>query len=198
MAASIGCSKRLQWSSAATSSTSSGPRTASSGAVVRKTETIEEQLGSLSPVFESRLEKLMSQGISRKGVDELEKAVDATGAATEQRAEVEEELEAARERDTALGKQLETVRTLLKKSETAIQFNKDAFRDALTCALDRTGRKPSESPASLARSSAMPSRLSTSEAAPTTPGWRAWTSSEPLGQRVWTSTNGVGRSPSAQ
>lgn len=110
-------------------------------AVVRKTETIAKQLGSLSPVLEPRLEKLMSEGISRKRVDELEEAVDAAGLAAEQQAEVEEELEAARERDASLAKQLETVRTLLKKSETAIQFNKDAFRDALTCALDILGAK---------------------------------------------------------
>jgi len=110
-------------------------------AVVRKTETIAKQLGSLSPVLEPRLEKLMSEGISRKRVDELEQAVDAAGVAAEQQAEVEEELEAARERDALLAKQLETVRGLLKKSETAIQFNKDAFRDALSCALDILGAK---------------------------------------------------------
>jgi ERCC4-related helicase len=111
-------------------------------AVVRKTETIEAQLGSLSPVLEGRLEKLMSEGISRAGVGDLERAVDATGAEAEARAEVEEELEAARKRNTELAEQIDAVRGLLQKSEQAIQFNKDAFRGALSCALDILGATP--------------------------------------------------------
>ena len=68
-------------------------------ALVRKTKTIREELGSLSQVIDSKLEGLMKGGIRRSDVDDLENKIDTADLEEDQRETVEEELEASRERE---------------------------------------------------------------------------------------------------
>ncbi len=62
-AASTASSSPSRRSAATTSSTASGPRTASSRSLVRKTETIKKELGSLSQVVDDGSSDLLKRGI---------------------------------------------------------------------------------------------------------------------------------------
>jgi SNF2 family DNA or RNA helicase len=101
-------------------------------ALVRKTETIKRELGSLSQVIDARLTETLKRGIRRDAVDRLEREIDQADLDPERRQAVAEELEATRERQQALRKQIDTLRTLLADSEKSIGFDKDHFRSALS------------------------------------------------------------------
>jgi SNF2 family DNA or RNA helicase len=111
-------------------------------ALVRKTKTIREELGSLSQVIDSRLDLLMKNGIRRRDIDALAFEIDSADLEEERRSAVEEELEAARERQTELRGQIEKLSTMLEDSQNAISFSKDHFRSAISCALQILGADP--------------------------------------------------------
>jgi SNF2 family DNA or RNA helicase len=111
-------------------------------ALVRKTKTIREELGSLAQVIDSRLDQLMKGGIRRNYVDALTREIDEADLETGQRETVQEELEAARERQQALREQIERLRTLLQRSKDHLQFSKDHFRLAVSSALELLGAEP--------------------------------------------------------
>ncbi|HWR35065.1 MAG TPA: helicase-related protein [Clostridia bacterium] len=111
-------------------------------ALVRKTKTIREELGSLSQVIDSKLESLMKSGIRRSDVADLETKIDAADLEKEQRDTVDEELEAAREREVELRGQIEKLSTMLERSQQAIAFSTGHFRSALSCALEVMGAEP--------------------------------------------------------
>jgi hypothetical protein len=113
-------------------------------ALVRKTETIENELGSLSPVLERRLERLLGEGIRAAEADGLAQAIAAEQAERADRQTVEEELEEARERRQELARQLDRLRDMLKVSKDALGLHEDAFRDTLSCALEMLGAEPLE------------------------------------------------------
>src|SRR5262249_54191710 len=113
-------------------------------AIIRKTETIQRELGSLTPVVDRRLEKLLERGIKRETAGELAKkiGVEETG---DDRTSIEEELEEARGREVAPQNQLEQLRNLLRSSKEALGLDEDRFRDALSCSLEVLGAAPLES-----------------------------------------------------
>ncbi len=113
-------------------------------ALVRKTETIERELGSLSPVIERRLERLLAEGIRPAEADDLAAVIGRQEAAGESRATVEDELEAGRERRQALHEQLDRLRDMLARSRDALGLDEDALREALSCALTLSGAEPLE------------------------------------------------------
>jgi superfamily II DNA/RNA helicase len=111
-------------------------------ALVRKSDTIAKELGSLIPVVERRLEKLLHGGIRGDQADAVAQAIDAERAAGETHETVDEELEASRERQDELQKQLERLRTISAESQKQIGFEKTAFRDALSESLRLLGADP--------------------------------------------------------
>lgn len=111
-------------------------------AIVRKTKTIRAELGSLSQVIDSKLEDLMKGGIRRAEVADLKDKIDTADLDKAQRETVEEELEAAREREVDLRAQIERLSSLLERSQEAISFSVGHFRSALSCALEVTGAEP--------------------------------------------------------
>jgi hypothetical protein len=72
--------------------------------LVRKTETIKRELGSLSQVVEEKLAVVLGNGIRHADADRLAETISNTHLEAEARAAVEEELEAARVRREALKK----------------------------------------------------------------------------------------------
>lgn len=108
-------------------------------ALIRKTETIKKELGSLSQVIDSRLAKSLSQGIRHRFLDSLENEINTADLETERRHIVEEELEASREKQVALKEQIDGLRTLLENSQKSIGLNEDHFRSAISCALELIG-----------------------------------------------------------
>ena len=110
--------------------------------LVRKTETIREQLGSLSQVIDSKLAKTLAHGVRRKDIDRLETEIRSAELESENRRTVEEELEAVRERQEFLRVQIDRLRDLLKKSEDSSGLDEAHFRSAISCALELVGSAP--------------------------------------------------------
>jgi superfamily II DNA or RNA helicase len=109
-------------------------------ALVRKTEVIKRELGSLAHVVDARLaETLTKKGIRRDAIGELESEIDAADIDQNQRQMVTEELETARKRDLALREEHQVLQDLLDKSKEAIGFDKVPFQAALSCALGLIG-----------------------------------------------------------
>jgi superfamily II DNA or RNA helicase len=111
-------------------------------ALVRKTETIKVELGSLAQVIDAQLEKTLKRGIRRGEVDSLLGEIDAADQAVENRKTVEDELEAVRERQDALTAQIDVLRKQLAASQETIGFDQSHFRSAISCALELAGAEP--------------------------------------------------------
>ncbi len=109
-------------------------------ALVRKTERIEKELGSLSPVLERRLEQLLGGGISDP--EAQVRAIDAAEAEANDRKTVEEELEEARERRVELEAQIDRLRDLLSVSKKNLGMEEESFRETLSCGLEMLGAEP--------------------------------------------------------
>jgi superfamily II DNA/RNA helicase len=107
--------------------------------LVRKTETIKQELGSLSQVIDAQLAKTLRDGIRRKSIARLERDIFAADLESVHRQTVEEELEAARERQTVLREHIDRLRTLLDVSQKQTGLDEDQFRSAISCALELVG-----------------------------------------------------------
>jgi SNF2 family DNA or RNA helicase len=107
--------------------------------LVEKTETIEEELGSASPVLEKRLSEMMQRGIRRDDVSALVSDIDGVSLDEEQRAVLEEELETVRLRRASLEEDLDVLRRQLNSSRRWIGLETGHFRDALDCSLELLG-----------------------------------------------------------
>jgi SNF2 family DNA or RNA helicase len=110
--------------------------------LVRKTETIKKELGSLSQVIDARLAKTLSQGIRRKTLERLAREIETADLDADSRRIVEDELEAARERQTLLRGQIDRLRTLLETSQKSIGLDQEQFRGAISCALELVRAEP--------------------------------------------------------
>jgi superfamily II DNA or RNA helicase len=108
-------------------------------ALVRKTETIKRELGSLSQVIDAKLTKSLSLGIRHDLIRNLESEIDATDIDPNRREVIEEELEASRERQIQLREQIDRLRTLLDKSRKSIGLSDDHFQSAISCSLQLLG-----------------------------------------------------------
>jgi SNF2 family DNA or RNA helicase len=111
-------------------------------ALVRKTKTIREELGSLAQVIDTRLDALMKNGIHRKEIDAVEREIESADLEQEQRQAVEEELEANRERQLRLREQIDRLRDMLARSKEAVGLSEDHFRAAISGALEILGAPP--------------------------------------------------------
>ncbi|MBD3237728.1 MAG: helicase, partial [Candidatus Eisenbacteria bacterium] len=111
--------------------------------LVRKTERIREELGSLSQVIDDQVERRLTEyGIRHADAAELASELEAADLDAERKRITEEELEAARERQDDLVAQIERCRTLLERSRDWVGFQAGPFRDALSCSLEILGTEP--------------------------------------------------------
>jgi superfamily II DNA or RNA helicase len=110
--------------------------------VVRKTELIKEQLGSLSQVIEARLAKTLAAGIRRAGIEALRAQIESADLDNQRRKTVTDELEAVRDRQNALREQVEQLRHLLEESKKTIGLEEEQFRDTVSSALGLMGSPP--------------------------------------------------------
>ena len=110
--------------------------------LVRKTETIKRELGSLSKVIDDDVERRMRGGIRHRDADRLKREIEAADLDAARRQITEEELETARDRRDDLAKQVERCRGLLKRSRSWVGFEAAPFRQALSCALELLGAEP--------------------------------------------------------
>ena len=110
--------------------------------LVRKTETIKRELGSLSKVIDDDVERRMQGGIRHRDADRLKREIEAADLDAVRRQVTEEELEAARDRREDLEAQVERCRGLLERSRNWVGFEAIPFRQALSCALELLGAEP--------------------------------------------------------
>jgi superfamily II DNA/RNA helicase len=110
--------------------------------LVRKTETIRKELGSLSKVIDDDIERRLGQGIRHRDAEQLAREIEQADLETEEKRVSEEELEAARERKEDLKAQIERCRNLLQASRTWTGFEAAPFREVLSCSLELLGAKP--------------------------------------------------------
>ncbi len=111
--------------------------------LVRKTETIKRELGSLSKVLEDEIElQLNTEGIRHEAADAMAERIEAVDLDEQVRRTAAEELDAARERQEDLKGQIERCRTLLARSREWVQFQSEPFRKALSASLEILGAEP--------------------------------------------------------
>ncbi len=103
-------------------------------ALVRKSETIRQQLGSMARVLESRTSDLLSGGIRQRDAarlaDEIANMTDG-----EREATIREELEESRERQQALRQSIDRLRRQINRSETMVGLSPDKLRQAVSVSL---------------------------------------------------------------
>lgn len=107
--------------------------------LVRKTETIRLELGSLSKVIDDDIERRLGAGIRHSEVDRLVREIEASDLDAERKRVAEEELEAARDRQEELKAQVARCQTLLDNSRNWVRFKESSFREALSCSLEILG-----------------------------------------------------------
>lgn len=110
--------------------------------LVKKTETIKKELGSLSKVIDDDIERRLGQGIRHRDAERLAREIEEADLDAEKKRVTEEEFEAARERQDDLKAQIERCRTLLEASREWVGFESEPFRDALSCSLELLGVEP--------------------------------------------------------
>ena len=110
--------------------------------LVRKTETIKDELGSLSKVLDHDIESRLRGGIRHRDAKRLAREIESSDVGRERKRVAAEELEAARERRSDLEAQIDRCRGLLDRSRRWVQFSPEPFRDAMSCSLELMGAAP--------------------------------------------------------
>jgi SNF2 family DNA or RNA helicase len=111
-------------------------------ALVRKTKTIREELGSLSQVLESRLSDTLKGGILRDNADRMAQQIEDADLDGDQRKTTEEELEVARDRQDRLKTQIEQLERRVEEARKWIGLDQESLRDAISCSLEMLGVDP--------------------------------------------------------
>ena len=112
--------------------------------LVRKTETIKKELGSLSRVIDDDVERRLRGGIRHRDADNLRSEIEAMDLEDDRKRATSEELEATRERQHDLLVQIDRCQTLLDRSRDWARFDAAPFREALSCSLELLGAPPLE------------------------------------------------------
>ena len=110
--------------------------------LVKKTETIKKELGSLSKVIDDDIERRLGQGIRHRDAERLAREIEQADLDAVRKRITEEELEAARDRQEDLKSQIARCQTLLENSRTWARFEAAPFREALSCSLELLGAEP--------------------------------------------------------
>ncbi len=109
--------------------------------LVRKTETIRKELGSLSPVLERRIEDMLAEGVKPSMAGMLE-MLDASGYG---RKSIEEELETVRKRKVQLAEELKLLDDALQTSKDYVGLTPPDFINAISTALELNHCPPLQS-----------------------------------------------------
>ena len=110
--------------------------------LVRKTEIIKKELGSLSKVIDDDVERRLRGGIRHRDADDLRREIEAVDLDEDRKRATTEELEATRERQRDLLVQIDRCQNLLDRSRDWAKFDTAPFRDALDSSLELLGAPP--------------------------------------------------------
>lgn len=104
--------------------------------LIRKTEKIREELGSLSQVLDPRISALFNKGIDIKKAEKLSSEIDGMEIDKLYKEKIEEELEIARDkRKDKVKERIEHMAKLLEKSKKWISMEDHYLKSALDCSL---------------------------------------------------------------
>jgi SNF2 family DNA or RNA helicase len=106
--------------------------------LVEKTEIIRKQLGSASPVIETRIAELLAGGIERRRADLVAAEIDRIEQSDKER-RARDDLEPVREADAALARRLEQLRSQLKRSQDRVGVDRMQLQRVVTYGLKLTG-----------------------------------------------------------
>ncbi|MEM7579716.1 MAG: DISARM system SNF2-like helicase DrmD [Cyanobacteria bacterium P01_A01_bin.80] len=116
--------------------------------LVRKTATIQQELGSLSPVVEKNISKLLDNGICVSQERDLTEAINDADTNNEELvikgSAIKEELEAVRVSNQKLYQQQVELEDMLRESRRWLGLDERHFRNALCASLEIMGAKPLE------------------------------------------------------
>jgi len=104
-------------------------------ALVRKTKTIQEELGSLSPVLVNNFTTVLEKGISHKKTEEILRAMNEDI----NKKSIEDELEIVREKHQELIDQQHQLESILQKSKIWLNLDHRHFKDAICASLNLLG-----------------------------------------------------------
>lgn len=110
--------------------------------LVRKTEVIQKELGSLSPVLERNVTLLLADGIRHGEAEQLEAAIakaDQTDESSFNAEMISEELEQVRLRQQELEQQNALLQGMLSESQKWLGLDDRHFRDAISASLEILG-----------------------------------------------------------
>ncbi|MHC5770634.1 MAG: DISARM system SNF2-like helicase DrmD [Nostoc sp.] len=110
--------------------------------LVRKTATIQQELGSLAPVVERNVSRLLANGIRHQEVNNLTDSINKAELLNQETVNtqvINEELEQARLRQQDLTKQVEQLQEMLKDSRDWLGLDDHHFRDAISASLEILG-----------------------------------------------------------
>ncbi|MEH2273807.1 MAG: DISARM system SNF2-like helicase DrmD [Nostoc sp.] len=108
--------------------------------LVKKTETIQKELGTLSPVVQKNLSRLLSDGIRHNQVTNITASIEQADLPNLQI--VNEELEENRLQREELTKQLSQLQEMLKTSRDWLGLSDEHFRNAISASLEILGATP--------------------------------------------------------
>jgi superfamily II DNA or RNA helicase len=111
-------------------------------ALVRKTKTIREELGSLAQVLENRLADTLRGGIRRADAAEMAAEIDNAGLDPAKQSTTDEELETVRQRQSELRESVQQLERRVKDSQRWLGLDTGALRDALSCSLELLDVEP--------------------------------------------------------
>ena len=111
-------------------------------ALVKKTKVIREQLGSLAPVLEKRLEDRLTAGFARRDAGTLAQAIENEHLDRDKETAGRDELESVRIKDRELAGEIAALQGLLKKSRDWLKLDEADLRGAISCSLELLGEQP--------------------------------------------------------
>ena len=106
--------------------------------LVEKTEIIRKQLGSASPVIETRISELLAGGIDRQNADRVVAEIDRIEQSDKER-RARDDLEPVREADARLARRIEQLRSQLGRSQRRVGVDRVQLRRVVTFGLKLAG-----------------------------------------------------------
>lgn len=110
--------------------------------IAEKAEIIVKELGSMSPIVETKIVKVLSKGISRDRIDDTIASIKRADLESLQKQAIKDELEAARARQDEIRSEIKELEKLRHKSEEWLAFKEDDFRNAISAGLLLAGSEP--------------------------------------------------------
>lgn len=110
--------------------------------IAEKAETIIKELGSMSPIVETKIVKALSGGIVRSGIDDTISNINNADLESKQKQAIKDELEAARARQDELRTEIKELEKLRHRSEEWLSFKESDFKSAISAGLVLAGSTP--------------------------------------------------------